>query len=105
MRELVNLTASEARSAVDGTIVWDHDDPDGRFKSGDPIGYREFARRKVGAPPVKDARTRIAIWMIARGYATGHGDTIEDLLVELEGQAKRRKHQDGETTDRTAPEA
>ena len=25
----------------------------------------------------------IAKWMIDRGYATGHGDTIEDLLKEL----------------------
>lgn len=28
----------------------------------------------------------IANWMIARGYATGHGDTIADLLQELEWQ-------------------
>jgi len=45
-------------------------------------------------------RERVAFWMMTNGYATGHGDTIEDLLVELEGQAKRRKHQDGEATDR-----
>ena len=36
-----------------------------------------------------EARECVVRWMIARGYATGHGDTIEDLLVELEGQAKR----------------
>jgi hypothetical protein len=28
--------------------------------------------------------------MIAHGYATGHGDTVEDMLVELEAQAKER---------------
>jgi hypothetical protein len=28
----------------------------------------------------------VARWMGQRGYATGHGDTIEDLLYELEGQ-------------------
>jgi hypothetical protein len=32
----------------------------------------------------------VATWMIAHGYATGHGDTVEDMLVELEGQAKER---------------
>lgn len=31
-------------------------------------------------------REKVAAWMIERGYATGHGDTIEDLLQELEWQ-------------------
>lgn len=31
-------------------------------------------------------RETVAGWMILRGYATGHGDTIQDLLFELEGQ-------------------
>lgn len=30
----------------------------------------------------------VAKWMIDRGYATGHGDTIEDLLKELEWQIR-----------------
>jgi hypothetical protein len=29
-------------------------------------------------------RNKLAAWMIAQGYATGHGDTIEGLLEELE---------------------
>jgi hypothetical protein len=29
-------------------------------------------------------RNKVAAWMIAQGYATGHGDTIEGLLEELE---------------------
>ena len=31
-------------------------------------------------------REKLAAWMIQRGYATGHGDTVEDLLKELEWQ-------------------
>jgi hypothetical protein len=31
-------------------------------------------------------REKVAQWMIQRGYATGHGDTIEDLLAELDWQ-------------------
>ena len=31
-------------------------------------------------------RNKLAAWMIERGYATGHGDTIEDLLQELDWQ-------------------
>jgi hypothetical protein len=29
-------------------------------------------------------RNKLASWMMAQGYATGHGDTIEGLLEELE---------------------
>jgi len=31
-------------------------------------------------------KEKLAQWMIAKGYATGHGDTIEDLLNELDWQ-------------------
>lgn len=45
----VRLTAGEAASATDGTLVWNYDDPTGksRFKKGDPIGLVEMARRKA----------------------------------------------------------
>lgn len=33
-------------------------------------------------------REKVAAWMIERSYATGHGDTIEDLLKELEWQVR-----------------
>jgi hypothetical protein len=44
----VKLTAREAASATDGTLVWNYDDPSGqnKFKKGDPIGLAEMARRK-----------------------------------------------------------
>lgn len=29
------------------------------------------------------ARNKLAAWMMQRGYATGHGDTMEQLLEEL----------------------
>jgi hypothetical protein len=28
----------------------------------------------------------LASWMLSRGFSTGHGDTIDDLLTELDGQ-------------------
>jgi hypothetical protein len=31
-------------------------------------------------------RNKVASWMMAQGYATGHGDTTEDLLKELDWQ-------------------
>jgi 2-oxo-4-hydroxy-4-carboxy--5-ureidoimidazoline (OHCU) decarboxylase len=38
-------------------------------------------------------RNKLADWMIERGYATGHGDTIEDLLVELEWQVRESERE------------
>ena len=35
-------------------------------------------------------REKVAAWMIEHDYATGHGDTVEDLLKALEWQAKER---------------
>ena len=36
------------------------------------------------------ALAQLAAWMTRQGYATGHGDTIEDLLKELEWQIENR---------------
>ena len=38
-------------------------------------------------------REKLAAWMIERGYATGHGDTIKDLLKELEWQIAERERE------------
>ena len=31
-------------------------------------------------------KEKLAKWMMAKGYATGHGDSVEDLLQELDWQ-------------------
>ena len=38
-------------------------------------------------------REKVAAWMIQRSYATGHGDTTEDLLVELEWQVRESERE------------
>ena len=43
----VVLTPGEQRAATDGTIVHNTNDPDGKFKRGEPIGLREMGRRKL----------------------------------------------------------
>ena len=35
-------------------------------------------------------RNKLAAWMIKHSYATGHGDSTEDLLKELEWQIEER---------------
>jgi len=40
-----------------------------------------------------ETREKVAKWMVERSYATGHGDTIEDLLKELEWQVAERERE------------
>ena len=35
-------------------------------------------------------REKVAQWMMTKGYATGHGESIQDLLKELEWQIEDR---------------
>jgi len=35
----------------------------------------------------------IAQWMMARGFATGHGDSVADLLKELEWQIREQERE------------
>jgi F0F1-type ATP synthase membrane subunit b/b' len=43
----VSLSQREVGAATDGSLVWNHNDPNGKFKKDDPIGVQEFARRKM----------------------------------------------------------
>lgn len=38
-------------------------------------------------------REKVAAWMRSKSYATGHGDTAEDLLKELEWQVAERERE------------
>ena len=48
-------------------------------------GFDRFAALVAAAE-----RNKLAAWMMAKGYATGHGDTVEELLNELEWQVIER---------------
>jgi hypothetical protein len=50
-------------------------------KDGDGRTGQELQREAREAE-----REKVAQWMMQRGYATGHGDTTEDLLQELDWQ-------------------
>ena len=38
-------------------------------------------------------RNKLAAWMMSQGYATGHGDTIEELLQELDWQVREQERE------------
>lgn len=40
-----------------------------------------------------EAREQLAAWMIEHSFSTGHGDTFEDLLKELDWQVKELRGQ------------
>lgn len=46
-----------------------------------------------------NGREAVAAWIMKQGYATGHGDTIEDLLFELEEQIVDRTADRYESAD------
>ena len=54
-----------------------------RNQTWTPEHWTEYEKGIVAAE-----REKLAAWMIANGYATGHGESIEDLLKELEWQIK-----------------
>ena len=57
--------------------------------------YAKFANalERFAALVAFAEREKVAAWMMQCGYATGHGDTIEDLLKELDWQAKERERE------------
>jgi hypothetical protein len=79
-REEIIRMAREAGFRVD----WQHADV-AEIKAK---RYEYFAALVAAAE-----REKVARWHIDSGYATGHGDTIEDLLVELEWQVRESERE------------
>ena len=48
---------------------------------------------KLAMLAVAAEREKVAAWMRSKSYATGHGDTTEDLLKELEWQVAERERE------------
>lgn len=57
-----------------------------------PISTAELER--FAALVAAAEREKVAQWMMQRGYATGHGDTLDDLLSELDWQFVEKRMND-----------
>ena len=55
--------------------------------------YNTFDYEKFAALVAAAEREKVAAWMMARGYATGHGDSVEDLLQELDWQIREQERE------------
>ena len=49
-----------------------------------------FIRGNMEGNTMTDEVNKLAEWMVRQGYATGHGDSMDDLLRELEWQFKEK---------------
>ena len=79
-REAVIRIAREAGFKVD----WQH---------ADVTEIKAKRYEYFSALVAKHEREKLAAWMIKHGYATGHGDSTEDLLKELEWQIAERERE------------
>jgi O-methyltransferase involved in polyketide biosynthesis len=51
------------------------------------------AARAAARAATRIEREKVAEWMMQRGYATGHGEAIEDLLAELDWQIRESERE------------
>ena len=54
-------------------------------------GWTDLFNSKFAQLVAAHEREKIVEWMNFKGYATGHGDTVEDLLKEIEWQIRERE--------------
>jgi hypothetical protein len=59
--------------------------------NGQTAEFNDIGLERFAALVAAHEREKVAKWMVERSYATGHGDTIEDLLTEIEWQAAERE--------------
>jgi hypothetical protein len=59
--------------------------------NGQYHALKQFAKLVAAAE-----REKVSQWMMQRSYATGHGDTLEDLLEELDWQIKEKIRKNNE---------
>ena len=69
-----------AREAADGSS----------WKPGFGNGFVVIFLERFAAIVASAEREKVAHWMRSMGYATGHGDTVEDLLDHLDTQIAER---------------
>jgi hypothetical protein len=58
--------------------------------NGQTAEFNDIGLERFAALIASHEREKVAKWMVERSYATGHGDTIEDLLTEIDWQAAER---------------
>ena len=69
-------------------------DGDDEVMDGDNYHIQTDLIERFAALVAAAEREKVARWQIGSGYTTGHGDTIEDLLKELEWQVRESERKE-----------
>ena len=88
----VNSGNEVLRVTAEGEFIW-NENADEMIASGDYSQYPALRHVLKALRVAAAEREKVARWIIHKGYATGHGDTIEDLLTELEWQVAERERE------------
>ena len=78
---IINMAKEAGFTDADAKGIWITD------------GYWDEELRRFADLVAAAKRNKLAAWMMQRGYATGHGDSIEDMLQELDWQIRERESQ------------
>lgn len=70
------------------TVIFDALYREGFSKAGSSGERTKVLAKAVAVAIETPPLERLAQWMIANSFATGHGDTFEELLSELEWQVR-----------------
>ena len=61
--------------------------------NGQTAEFNDVGLERFAVLVAAHEREKVAKWMVESSYATGHGDTIEDLLTEIDWQAAERERE------------
>jgi len=61
--------------------------------NGQTAEFNDIGLERFAVLVAAHEREKVAKWMVERGYATGHGNTIEDLLTEINWQVAERERE------------
>ena len=96
-RESLGISVS-SKTTVTPEFVWDSAWQAALQHDGEPVAVAEkgvlnwidgkqFDREAdLYTHPQPAAIESLASWMLSRGFSTGHGESVTDLLAELDGQ-------------------
>jgi hypothetical protein len=62
-------------------------------QTDDPFDRKQIRDERLVALAQAAERNKLASWMMAQGYATGHGETVEGLLEELRWQVRESERE------------
>ena len=80
-------------------VNWTHDRPGHSLAMRKCADQLDAAKESIARWYRREALESLALWMTQHGFATGHGDTFEDLLSQLTWQVAEKRNPDERKKD------